>query len=65
MSTLRPELENIEHVDLEMQKYLIVTIPPKKIDKFKDPYSYTEVDDSASQNELTGRESMMSAGESR
>jgi hypothetical protein len=42
VSTLRPELEEVKHQDLEMDKYLLVTIPPKIIQKFKDPFSYTE-----------------------
>jgi hypothetical protein len=42
VSTLRPELEEVKHQDLEFDKYLLVTIPPKKVDKFKDPFSYVE-----------------------
>ena len=68
VSTLRPELEEIKHQDLELDKWLLVTIPPKKIAKFKDPFTYVEStnDETASQADLTGRESAMSAvGESR
>lgn len=39
---MRADLEVIEHQDLELEPSLIVVIPPKKVEMFKDPYKYVE-----------------------
>ena len=43
--TMRADLEGIEHQDLELALSLIVTIPPKKIEMFQDPFKYIESKD--------------------
>lgn len=44
--TVKSDLEGIEKQDLEFEKHLIVTVPPKKIQLFTDPYLYVESHDS-------------------
>jgi len=43
--TIKADIDNIEHQELEFDKFVIAEIPPKTIKKFHDPFKYDPTKD--------------------